>query len=99
VLATVFYDRVELGTRGGDISGVLGLAIAHELGHLLLGSGEHIDEGIMRPHWTRKDLHRDRRHLFLFTSEQAERIRTKISTSRAKSAMNSATLSSTTRGE
>ena len=77
VLATVFYDRVELRTRGGDISGVLGLAIAHELGHLLLGSGEHIDEGIMRPNWTRKDLHRDRQHLFLFTSEQAERIRTK----------------------
>jgi len=76
VLATVFYDRVELRTRG-DISGVLGLAIAHELGHLLLGSGEHVDEGIMRSHWTRKDLHRDRQNLFLFTSEQAERIRTK----------------------
>ena len=76
-LATVFYDRIESLGKGGDLSNLLGLAAAHELGHLLLGSKAHTDEGIMRPNWTRKDLHRDRQNLFLFTSEQAERIRTK----------------------
>ncbi len=76
-LATVFYDRIESLGKGGDLASLLGLATAHELGHLLLGSKAHTDEGIMRPNWTRKDLHRDRQNLFLFTSEQAERIRTK----------------------
>jgi hypothetical protein len=78
VLATVFCDRVESLTRGGEISRVLGLAIAHELGHLLLGSAAHIDEGIMRPHWPRKDLRRDQQDRFRFTAEQAETIRTKV---------------------
>ena len=31
-LATIFYDRIESQTRGGDPSSLLGLAMAHELG-------------------------------------------------------------------
>ena len=76
-LATVFYDRIEFIGRGGDLSIILGLATAHELGHLLLGSKAHTGEGIMRPNWTRNDLQRHQQQRFLFTSEQAERIRTK----------------------
>ena len=41
-LATIFYDRIESVGKGGDLTSLLGLATAHELGHLLLGSeGTH----------------------------------------------------------
>lgn len=79
-LATVFYDRIESLGRGGDLSNLLGLATAHELGHLLLGSKAHTDGGIMRPHWTRRELRQGQENPFLFSSEQAGRIRTKVST-------------------
>jgi len=39
VLATIFFHRVEELTRGADPSFALAYAIAHELGHLLLGTG------------------------------------------------------------
>src|SRR5262245_54478017 len=41
VLATIFFHRVEVLTRGGATAPLLGNAIAHELGHLLLGSNAH----------------------------------------------------------
>ncbi len=34
----------------------LGLVLAHEMGHLLLGSHSHSNNGIMRPKWNRLDL-------------------------------------------
>jgi hypothetical protein len=78
-LATVFYDRIESLGKGGDLASLLGLAAAHELGHLLLGSKAHTDEGIMRPRWTRNDLHRRPQKGFLFTSAQAETIHGRMS--------------------
>jgi hypothetical protein len=78
-LATVFYDRIESVGKGGDLASLLGLATAHELGHLLLGSKAHTDEGIMRPSWTRKDLQRRPQKGFLFTSTQAETIHGRMS--------------------
>jgi hypothetical protein len=77
VLATVFYDRIESLGKGGDLSGILGLAMAHELGHLLLGSKAHTDEGIMRPHWTRRDL-RQAKLDSNFTPGQADAIRERV---------------------
>ena len=59
VLATVFYDRIQSVGKGGDLSNLLGLATAHELGHLLLGSKAHTEKGIMQPRWTRKHLRQD----------------------------------------
>jgi hypothetical protein len=55
--ANLFYDRVQhVSALWGLFSGqILGDAIAHELGHLLLGSG-HSPEGIMKGHWTLQDL-------------------------------------------
>jgi len=35
---------------------VLGLVMAHEVGHLLLGSKSHSASGIMRAHWQRQEL-------------------------------------------
>ncbi len=52
-LATVFSDRIgraapRLGV-GADT--LLGLVIAHEIGHLLLGVGYHGETGVMRAEW------------------------------------------------
>jgi len=78
-LATVFYDRIESLGRGGDLSNLLGLATAHELGHLLLGSKAHTDEGIMQPRWTREHLRQAHRNQVRFTSEQSQAIRSRVS--------------------
>jgi hypothetical protein len=75
-LATVFYDRVEATAKGENLSRVLGYAIAHEIGHILLGQSSHSPAGLMRANWSEKDLkpaHRDRMQ---FTPDQAERMRT-----------------------
>lgn len=55
--ANVFYDRVEhISSLWGLPPGkVLGDAIAHELGHLLLGA-DHSGEGIMKALWSVEDL-------------------------------------------
>ena len=57
-LATAFSDRVaDAATRVGvDAGTLLGLVIAHELGHLLLGSGYHGWTGVMRADWPKELL-------------------------------------------
>jgi hypothetical protein len=85
-VAYVFYDRVErtarahlnrksyLGTSEMDTVIVLGHAMAHEIGHLLLPRG-HSALGLMRADWSTEDL-RDAAHGELnFTPEQAEALR------------------------
>ena len=57
-LATIFYDRVEDLTIEVKPSTVLGYAIAHELGHLLLPVNAHASDGIMRAHWDPKLISR-----------------------------------------
>ena len=50
VLATIFVDSVELIASLSEIDAtlLLGRAIAHELGHLLLGTNAHSVRGLMR---------------------------------------------------
>ena len=54
VLSTVFMDRIETVARRArvDRSRLAGLAMAHELGHLLLNTPGHADGGLMRAFWT-----------------------------------------------
>jgi hypothetical protein len=57
-IAHIFFDRVSAAAdihRTG-VEKMLGLAIAHELGHLLLPDGRHSDDGVMRAEWTRGDF-------------------------------------------
>ena len=58
VYATVFYSRVAAAAAdfGVDAYPVLGCAMAHEVGHLLLGSQSHTTRGLMRPTWSRDDF-------------------------------------------
>jgi len=63
VLATVYVDRVERLARGsnGDLGTLLGRAMAHEIGHLLMGRTAHAGAGLMRPRWTRAEVARNAR--------------------------------------
>jgi hypothetical protein len=60
VHVTMFYDRIENVSLvvPGTVQKILGNALAHEIGHVLLGSGEHSRRGIMKEIWTRADYQR-----------------------------------------
>lgn len=57
----------------------LGYVIAHELGHVLLGSDSHSLTGIMAPEFPVQGLLRVPRDAFLFSSAQAEKMRRRAS--------------------
>ena len=78
-VAHVFYDRVrEFGERGRvDAWVVLGCAIAHELGHLLLPVNSHANVGIMRADWDPKLIARAGGFLS-FSPEQGRLLRLRV---------------------
>ena len=55
VHVTLFYDRIEKVSVGSIVGPAparfLGTAMAHEIGHVLLGSTEHSAQGIMKGNW------------------------------------------------
>jgi hypothetical protein len=61
-LATIFADRVTAAALRLHVNRptLMGRMLAHELGHLLLGSNSHAPRGLMRAWWTDTDLHRVR---------------------------------------
>jgi hypothetical protein len=79
--AGVFYDRVKrLSSRGFSEPVILGHAIAHELGHLLLGLEAHSEEGIMKAEWHAKELKRAEMATLVFDAQQRSRIRQNLKT-------------------
>ena len=85
-LATVYWDRVRLiALRArADAAELLGRAIAHEIGHLLLGTNRHRSRGLMRASWSDADLRRNPATLWLFSAKDAGLMRRAIA-SRAPS--------------
>jgi hypothetical protein len=77
-LAYVLINRVNevAAGYGASPSIVLGVAIAHELSHLLI-SREHTAVGIMQPYFNQSDFRNAREGRLLFTIEQAEAVRQK----------------------
>ena len=76
-LAYVFYDRVEPLARTHQMSdaSLLGVAIAHEIGHLLLPYGSHSPRGLMQADWDDRQFVLARARLLRFTAQQAKQIR------------------------
>ena len=76
-LATVYVDRVESVARGAGIDArrVLGLAIAHEIGHVLLNSNTHAPSGLMRADWSRNELRRKDAAAWHFLDTEAAHVR------------------------
>jgi hypothetical protein len=60
-LATVYADRVALLAERArtDAGKLLGRAVAHEVGHLLLGTSQHSAAGLMRARWLDCEVNRD----------------------------------------
>src|SRR3974377_268085 len=57
---------------------ILGHAIAHEVGHLLLNLEVHSERGIMRGEWGRAEMWDAAYGMLLFTPEQAELLRADV---------------------
>jgi hypothetical protein len=76
----VFFDSISKLHReeGSNEASLLGAVIAHEIGHLLLGSHSHSPWGIMSPHWEAGHLRQVGMGTLLFSPEQAFRMRARI---------------------
>jgi hypothetical protein len=68
-IAMVFLDRVLVLSQrtGTDAGRLLGRAIAHEIGHLLLGTTAHSRSGLMREIWTDEEIVRNTPEDWVFT--------------------------------
>ena len=75
--AGVFYPRVIQAANQEDFDPaiVLGATIAHEIGHVLLGSKAHSPSGVMRSRLRRTEFEAALRGALRFTSQEAEMIR------------------------
>jgi hypothetical protein len=75
--ASVFYQRVKELAKGTVETEpeILGHALAHEIGHLLLGSTTHDPTGIMHTEWSRAELHQMSWQYLFFSAEEAEVLR------------------------
>jgi hypothetical protein len=79
-LATIYADRVAwlAGEAGADTPTLVGFAIAHEIGHLLLGTNAHSGTGLMRAVWSRAELRRNAAADWLFGRSEAARMRASV---------------------
>jgi hypothetical protein len=80
VLATVFADRVHrtAARTRGDAAILLGRAVAHEVGHLLIGSSRHSRRGLMRAWWIDSELRRNLDYDWQFSPRQGARLRAAV---------------------
>jgi hypothetical protein len=81
-IAYVFYSRLPIFNVGNDDE-IMGLVIAHEIGHLLLPHGSHSETGIMRGQWDFRELRRVSLRALAFTPFQAQEIRRRASVAAA----------------
>jgi len=80
VLSTVLADRIDSMARRTKSDGatLLGRAIAHELGHLLLGSISHSQHGLMRAHWTDGEVRLNWQIDWMFSNREAATMRSNL---------------------
>ena len=77
VLATLFVDRIEAfaAVAKVDLAGVVARVLAHEIGHLLLGSRVHTHAGLMRESFSPEDWKQNHREQWAFSRSEVDRIR------------------------
>ena len=77
----LFYDQILHVARGyhEPLEDILALAMAHEIGHLLLPYPGHSSTGVMVGDWDREGLRAIAGGSLQFTPAQASAMRTKIS--------------------
>jgi hypothetical protein len=79
-IAYLLFERIRhvALSSGGEAADILGLVIAHEMGHLLLPYGSHSENGLMRPSWRPEDLTLGSQPQPAFTQAQADGIREQL---------------------
>ena len=79
-LATVYADLAEGVARRAGVAPrpVLGRAIAHEIGHLLLNTNSHPEGGLMRAAWSQRELRRNDAQDWEFRQPEADTMRAAI---------------------
>ena len=88
--AWVYYDRVQASSTelALELAQLLGLVLAHEMGHMLLPYGAHSQVGIMRPEWDRAQVKNAVEDVLTFTPAQAaligDRLRASVSGTAAR---------------
>ena len=84
----VFWRRVERASLSfrAALHNVLAVAIAHELGHLLLPDGSHDEYGIMAASWNRQDVGSASAGRLQFSRETAALMRRRLSDESAAAA-------------
>jgi len=82
VLATIYLDRVEwmAAQAGIDPRALLGRAIAHELGHLLMATSVHAATGLMRPLWLQSEIRRRQNTDWMFRPKEIAAIKERVAT-------------------
>jgi hypothetical protein len=93
IYAKVYYQNlVSSPNHPGIPDGeMLGYVIAHELGHLLLGSNSHSHTGLMQATWNPRILSEMPRALLVFTRDQKALLLSRLSTSlQAKASVSTA---------
>jgi hypothetical protein len=77
--AYVFYDHVQRLAEERKLGhALLGNVLAHEIGHLLLGSNSHSVSGIMSPHWFGEELRKISEAAMLFAPSQSLTMRGRV---------------------
>ncbi|HEY0284349.1 MAG TPA: hypothetical protein VGC23_03100 [Vicinamibacterales bacterium] len=81
-LSSVFTNRVAVlaSQTGIDPTLLLGRAIAHEIGHLLIGSTDHARAGLMRAFWSHAELTHGGGSEWVFLEKEARAMRSSLST-------------------
>jgi hypothetical protein len=78
--ASIFMERIQDAAAEANVprDTVLVYAIAHEVGHLLLGDDAHTPRGIMKGNWNRKDYEAMNQNQFHFIAGQAHQFATRF---------------------
>jgi hypothetical protein len=78
--STIYSDRVTAMAllANADVADVLSRAIAHEVGHLFLGTRAHARRGLMRATWSTADFRRNATLDWLFSADEARTMREAI---------------------
>jgi hypothetical protein len=87
--ADVFYGRIVDLYQDSPVNpaGLLGQVMAHEVGHLLLGTNSHAGLGLMRAHWGEEEIASASRGSLFFSDVEAERMRRKLAAGLARNGM------------
>jgi hypothetical protein len=79
-MATLYGDRIAKLAQEAKLDGgtLLGRTLAHEIGHLLLGTTAHPTHGLMRGSWSAGELRRRAADDWVFSRDEADEMRRRV---------------------